>query len=403
MPGAMARPPEGTGGDWALLIRPAAVAIILEASLYSAVAPLLPHFRDELGLSTSAAGILTGAYAAGSVAGALAGGTAAARWGPRPTITAGFGLLSAGVLVFGLSSTIALLDVARAVQGFGSGLVWSGLIAWLLAVAPADRRGRALGGAMGAGIFGTLFGPALGTAAVATSQALVFCVVAAACVPLAFWVLRLPAPPLRAQRTTGWRSVLTSRSLVRVIAISLLPGAILGTFSALIPLMLSDGGFGSSAVGAAFLISAGLAAAMSPLAGWVSDRRGRIPVIVGGLALTVPGLAAIGLIDAPFAVAALMVATFGLGVTVFSIPLSALLSEIAHVAGVSAGIVAALLNLTFAVGETLGAPVSAIAADVLGGAVPFLVLAGIAGAAIPVVATLEGRAEDKPGVLDTSA
>lgn len=386
----MPRSAESARGHWAALVRPAALAIILESSLYSAVVPLLPHYRDELGLSTFAVGILSAAYAAGTVVGAITGGIAAGRWGPRPTVAAGFGLLGGGVLVFGLSGAIAVLDVARVVQGFGSGLVWSGLLAWLLSVAPSDRRGRAIGGAMGAGIFGSLFGPALGTAAVATSPSLVFGVVAAACVLLARWVLRLPAPS-GPTPVTRWRSPVASRPLIRVILISLLPGAILGSFSALVPLMLSEGGFDASAVGATFLVSAALAAAMSPVAGWATDRHGRLPLIVGGLALTAPGLAAIGLVDGPLAIAALMVATFGLGVMLFSVPLTTLLSEVAHAAGVSAGIVAAMLNLTFSVGETVGTPASAFAADAWGKSVPFLVLAALALVAIPLLVSQRQR------------
>ena len=52
--------------------------VLVDTMFFAAVAPLLPHFSDELGLSKTAAGVLTAAYPAGTFAGALP----AAGWRP---------------------------------------------------------------------------------------------------------------------------------------------------------------------------------------------------------------------------------------------------------------------------------------------------------------------------------
>ncbi len=364
----------------------AAVALVVEASLYSAVAPLLPHYRDELGLSKSAAGILTASYTAGMVLGSIAGAGAAGRLGPRRTVVAGFVLLGAASVVFGLAGDAALLDAARAAQGFGAGLIWAGMLAWLIASAPDDRRGQVIGTAMGAAIFGTLFGPVLGTVAVAVGPALAFSAVAFCCAATIVWILRVPPPQRQPDLATDWGRALRSRLLLGLTALSLLPGIVIGGLNALVPLRLDASGWGEPAIGATFLLGALVAAGMAPVAGRRSDRDGRIPFVVAGLALTGPALLVLGLVSGPWLVALLTVGTFGVAVTLFSVPLMALLSEVAERAGLTAGPAAALLNLTFAGGETLGAPASAFGADRSADGVPFVVLGAVALVAAAVVA-----------------
>src|ERR687891_112537 len=106
-----------------LLVLVSAV-VMVDTVLYAALAPLLPRYADELGLSKTGAGLLVAAYGTGVLIGALPAGIAAARFGPR-----------------------------RAV------------LAWLVAGTPRERRGEMLGTALGAAIFGALLGPMLGASA----------------------------------------------------------------------------------------------------------------------------------------------------------------------------------------------------------------------------------------------
>jgi len=54
-----------------LLILVSAI-VLVESMFFAVLAPLLPHYVDELGLSKTEAGILSGIYAFGGLAGARA-------------------------------------------------------------------------------------------------------------------------------------------------------------------------------------------------------------------------------------------------------------------------------------------------------------------------------------------
>jgi MFS family permease len=84
-----------------------ASVVLVDTMFFAAVAPLLPHFADELGLSKTAAGVLTAAYPAGTFAGSLPGGWLAARVGVKSTLLLGLCLLATTSLVFAFANPIA--------------------------------------------------------------------------------------------------------------------------------------------------------------------------------------------------------------------------------------------------------------------------------------------------------
>ena len=132
--------------------------VLVDTMFFAAVAPLLPFYSDELDLSKTGAGVLTAAYPAGTFAGALPGGWLAARWGVKPTLLVGLGLLGVTSLAFGFANHIVVLDAARFVQGIGGAFMWAAGMTWLVSAAPADRRGELIGSALAAAIVGVLLG-----------------------------------------------------------------------------------------------------------------------------------------------------------------------------------------------------------------------------------------------------
>src|SRR5690349_5046952 len=114
--------------------------VFFDVVFYSAIAPLLPDYVAEFGLSKAEAGVLAGAYAAGTLLASLPAGLVATRLGPRRTVIAGLLLLGGSSAVFGFAQEIGLLDAARFAQGVSGALIWSGALTWLITTAPAERR-----------------------------------------------------------------------------------------------------------------------------------------------------------------------------------------------------------------------------------------------------------------------
>ena len=258
--------------------------VLVESTFFSVLAPLLPHYEEEFGLTPSALGVLSGVYAAGALAGAIPSGLLAVRLGVKPTVLAGLAIIVGTSVAFGFAETAWVLYAARFGQGVGSALAWTGGLAWLIAASPRERRGELIGIAMGAAVAGALLGPVLGGAASLTSPAAAFSVVAAAGVLLAAWAWATPAArpadspqPLRALfRAFHERQIVSGFWLVSLAAF------LLGVFSVAGPLQLDDLGWGALGISAAFFVSAGIEAALNPYLGRWSDRRGRLaPVRVG--------------------------------------------------------------------------------------------------------------------------
>src|SRR6187551_2610864 len=164
----------------------ASTMILFDVAFYSAIAPLLPEYVDELGLTKAEAGILSAAYAAGTLLASLPAGFVASRVGPRRTVIMGLLLLGCSSVAFGFADQIYLLDGARFVQGIAGALIWSGALTWLITTAPEENRGSIIGTALGTAVAGALLGPALGAIAGSIGTEIVFSSVLLVTILLAF-------------------------------------------------------------------------------------------------------------------------------------------------------------------------------------------------------------------------
>ncbi|MCW3015460.1 MAG: transporter [Solirubrobacterales bacterium] len=351
--------------------------VLVDTMFYAVVAPLLPTLTDELNLSKAAAGLLAAAYPAGTLLGSLPGGLLAARLGPRPTVLIGLGLLASSTLVFGLAHDIVLLDAARFVQGIGGACSWAGALAWLIAEAPPERRGELIGTALGWAIGGSLFGPVLGALAEATAPELVFSSVVVFAGALAVWAARMPSSHLPvAQGAADVLAAVRRAEVRRAMWLMSLPALGFGVLSVLGPLRLSDLGFSSAAVGATYLVAAGLEALVSPVVGRLSDRRGRLVPIRRGLVAAAVVLLTVTLPASGLLLAAVIVlAAVSLGL--FWAPAIAMVSDAAEDAGLALGFAFALVNLAWAVGQVSGAGIGGAVAKLTTDAVPLAAVSAL--------------------------
>ncbi len=257
--------------------------VLVDTMFFAAITPLLPAYQDELGLSKTAAGLLSAAYPAGTLIASLPAGWLAGRIGAKQTTATGLALVAVTSVVFGQATNIELLDGARFVQGLGGACTWAGGLAWLIGVTPADRRGQTIGAALGAAVLGVLLGPVIGGAATATSPQLVFSLVGALAVVLLAWAATTPGAARR--RQSSWRELATAlraRRLQMAVWLFTLPAFFIGAVHVLVPLRLDDLGARGLTIGALFVAAAGVEAALNPVMGRLSDDRGRLLCCASG-------------------------------------------------------------------------------------------------------------------------
>ncbi len=327
--------------------------VLLDVAFYAAVAPLLPHYVDELDLSKTGAGILTGAYAAGNLVAAIPAGWLAGRWGVKPTTLAGLIGLAVSSLAFGLADEAWLLTTARFTQGLAAACTWAAGFAWVVDRAPPGRRGEVIGTPLAAAIVGTLLGPVLGTAADELGPEAVFAGVAAAALVLALLTLRedaAPGEPADLRRVSAAARMPAVRVGIWLVA---LPALAAGVLNVLVPLRMDELGAASVAIGATYLIAAGFEATMSPIVGRLSDRRGRLVPIRAGLVAAAVLLVLVPIPESALLVAVLFVCT-ALALATFWAPAMALLSDEIEGARVQQGFAFAFTNIAWSAGQLLG-------------------------------------------------
>jgi EmrB/QacA subfamily drug resistance transporter len=122
----------------------------------------LPALQRSLGATLAGSQWIVEAYELMLAALLLIGGAAGDRYGRRRVFVIGVVVFSVASMMCGLSRSVAMLIVARALQGVGGALLIPGSLALLAASFDQDRRGRAIGTWSGFTAITGAFGPALG-------------------------------------------------------------------------------------------------------------------------------------------------------------------------------------------------------------------------------------------------
>ncbi len=277
--------------------------------------PLFPYIRDDFSLTYTQIGWLAFAYNLAYGISQLPAGWLADRIGPRFMLTIGIaGVALAGILI-GLSPTYIILALFLVLLGLAGGGYHPAAAPLISASVKTENRGRALGihqiGGTGsfflaplvvAGVAGALNWR--GTFITIAAPTLVFGII--------FYIIlgrTAYSRKARPEKTASHIEISPAsgnlRRLVAFVILGITGMVLVYCTITFIPLFLVDN-FGTSEETAAAMLSLAYVGGMfaGPLGGYLSDRLGRVPVIL-----------AMGFIGGPV-VYLLNLAPFGLGLTI---------------------------------------------------------------------------------------
>ena len=376
---------------------PREVAILSAVSFtvalgYGIVAPSIPAFASQFGVSVAAAASVISAFALMRVAFAMPAGRLVDRFGSRRVMAAGIAVVAVSSILAGLSQSFAELLVLRGIGGLGSAMFSVSAQALLLASVPNSQRGRASGLYTGGFLLGGITGPALGGVVAAWSlRAPFFLYGALLVVPavIAATAFGSTAPAASARAAASLREslavlagALRSSAYRTVAAVNFADGfAVLGVRGAIIPLFVRDSLHRPATwTGIGFLVFAALNGAALLPAGRVADTLGRRPVIVAGCAISAAGLLLLAVLPGPWAyLCALAVAGAGSGL--LDVAPSAMLGDLLSAQARQDGILVAFFQMAGDAGTVTGPVAAGLLVDSASYPAAFALAGGVLAAA----------------------
>jgi MFS family permease len=268
----------------------------------SVIFPLIPHLAQS---GAHAVGWIFSSYAACLVVAHLIGGALADRFETRRVLAFALWGYVLTLLGFCVARSVPALMIVRSLEGFAIGLVIPCVMKLVVAGAPAERRGRAIGLVMGVGGLGFILGPVLGASLSAITLNLPFLVAAGVAgvaalgmsLGLATTTRLEPAETLKQAVATeiGHLKRLLAMPAFLALVLPLLTFKVnFSTLQAGVPIYAgSPLGVGTMEVGWLFVITAVIYAMVQPLAGRLSDRFGAhalVMIALSGLAALLFGL-----------------------------------------------------------------------------------------------------------------
>ena len=292
---------------------------------YGIVAPVLPQFARSFDVSVTAASVVVSAFAFFRLVFAPAGGFLVDKLGERWVYMTGLLIVVVSTLATGLAQGYWQLLVFRGLGGLGSTMFTISAMALITRLSPPGARGRIAGLYATAFLLGNIGGPVLGGLLAGFGMRIPFFVyagtllVATGVVAVFLRGGRRPSAdgPGDEQEPLLVREALLHSGYRAALISSFVNGwTSFGVRVAIVPLFAAanfDAGAGiagtalaSFAVGTASVVS---------VAGWLSDRYGRRPMVIAGLVISGVTTFLLGWCDTvPLLIVASVIAGVGAGI-----------------------------------------------------------------------------------------
>ena len=347
------------------------------------VLPVLPlYIKGPLDAGDFAVGFLVGAFAFTGIAGRPIAGFLADTRGRRLVAMLGSSLAAIAGLLYFVPGGIPVLLLSRLVLGAGEGMVFTAGAAWVVDLAPEDRRGRVIG-LYGLSVWTALSaGPPLGDLLYRAADFELVWAVATLVPLLAVFVASRVPEAFRPDAAPRRRSLIAREALAPGSALALKTWGY-AALASFIVLMLDERGIGHGA--AAFTAFAAMVVITRLVAGDLPDRVGPLRCAFGAALVEAAGLVIIATSDT--------LTTAIVGATIMGAAFSTLypslsLHVVNQVSEDRRGAALGTFTAFFDVGMAVGSPAVGVAAALWGYEAAFWVAAGAALVAAGVVLAL---------------
>jgi MFS family permease len=366
------------------LIALVCLLVVFDLALWSAVVPLLPHYRRALGLTTLQTAWILAAFSLAVIVVAVPMGHIADRVGPRLVTVIGTLSMAAATAGLALAGTFGELMVARLFQGAADAAVWGAGLAWVAARAPVERRGEFVGYAQVAATVGVVAGPFIGGVVTTTFgiRTTFLGMTALFAILLALIALEPDARTEEGRRTSmtsALRASLGDSMITASVGMILVVALVGGALQLLVPLHLSSLGVDRSGIGLVYSVGAVLGGGAIVVTARVGDRVGRVPLAAGACGVLAALTAAFTLPAGISVFVALVIACSAAQSILYAVgyPLS---TDGADRARLGHGVVLGVVNLMWGIGAVVGPVAGSRLADWQGTRAAYALLAVVCAA-----------------------
>jgi MFS family permease len=323
-----------------------------------AVLPVLPRYvAGPLDAGNISVGVVIGAYAVTGLLLRPFAGRLADHRGRKPTVLLGSILVAVAGFLYLLPLGVPGLIVTRLLLGAGEGTVFTAGSAWIVDIAPPERRGRVIG-LYGLSVWaGLSIGPLIGELLLhASGYTAVWLFAGIAPLLGAAIALRLP-DPFHARPGAGEHHPLIAREAVRPGAALALGSLGYATVASFVVLHLDQRGLGHGAL--VFGVFATMVVLTRLVAGGLPDRIGPARVAIAAAVVEAAGLATLGV---SHSIAVAVAGAMAMGAAFSLLYPALLLIVVDRVAETRRGAALGTFTAFFDAGIGFGAPLAGVAA-----------------------------------------
>jgi DHA1 family multidrug resistance protein-like MFS transporter len=260
-------------------------AVFVAGTGIGSVLPILPLYLRDRGASYSLIGIIVGAALVGRFVFQYPAGWLSDRLGRRGVMVGGLVVAGIAAAAFVLPVSILGLIGLRFIHGAAGGALRPGARAAVADLVPASERGVAYGWLSAADLSGLIVGPALGGVLVVLGREAVFIATGLLLILAAAVLAVTLTGSAAAQEAPSKRPVqgggLVRRAVIGIGMLSISIGVVVGIYDVVWSLFMKSLHASDFQVGASFSLFALPFVAVTPLAGWASDRWDRRWLAVG--------------------------------------------------------------------------------------------------------------------------